>query len=559
LRELLTGYGAVSEVWFDGACGEGQNGKRQVYDWQGYYRLIRELQPSAVISVMGPDVRWVGTESGYGRETEWSVIPFDTVASTGKESLSVSQDTDDSFVPKDRTESDLGSRDRLKKARMLRWYPAEVDVSIRPGWFYHASEDNRVKSPDRLLDIYYSSVGRNAVLLLNLPPDPRGLIHENDIRSLFEMRRILDATFRRSMVSHARVTASDEVAGHDGVNAVDGNPRTSWSPREGSAAPSLVLQLVRQEELDVIMLQEDIQHGQHVESFAVEGWVNQSWKELAKGTTIGYKRLLRVPSVSASKVRLTIQASRGVPAIGEFGLFKQPPAARIEPSEEPFRGSVEVRLSVNRKDASIRYTLDASEPSESSPLYTTPLKFHETTNLRVVAFDTDGVRGLVTSAVFSKAEYDVSVKYPPSPRYPGGGPLGLIDGRMGDLTHEDHAWQGYEGTDLEVVVDLGSVRSIKRVGTDCLQNTNSWIFFPEYAEYSFSENGTEFKGAKRVFHTDTAATQRAQRADFMLNVPGMKAQFVKVVAKNVGVCPAGHPAAGSKAWLFVDEIVVDGE
>jgi alpha-L-fucosidase len=559
LRELLTGYGEVSEVWFDGACGEGPNGKRQVYDWQGYYRLVRELQPGAVIAIMGPDVRWVGTESGFGRETEWSAIPFDTMSAAGAGSLGGSQNPDDSFVPMDRTEVDLGSRDKLRNARMLRWYPAEVDVSIRPGWFYHASEDNRVKSPEQLLDIFYSSVGRNAVLLLNIPPDRRGLVHENDVRSLAEMRRVLDATFKRNMALQAKVTASDERAGQEGMQAVDGNQRTSWSAHDIAVAPSLVLDLTKEQVFDVIMLQEDIRLGQRVEAFSVERWVNQTWEEIARGTTIGYKRLLRVPSVAASRVRLTISSSRDVPAISEFALFKQPPSVQVRPVGGPFRQNVAVTLTTNRNGASIRYTLDGSEPSESSSLYRGPLEFHETTHLRAVAFDNDGVKGVVTAATYSSVAYDVSFKRLPSSKYPGSGPLGLTDGVKGDLNHEDPAWQGYEGTDLEAVVDLGSVKNIRRIGVDCLQNKDSWIFFPEYVEYSFSENGTEFSGASRIVQKGAAVAQGAQRADFVLTVPGMRARYVKVVAKNIGVCPPGHPGAGGRAWLFVDEIVIDGE
>ena len=169
LTELLTWYGKVDEVWFDGANGEGPGGRRQEYDWQAYYDLIRKLQPDAVTAIMGEDVRWVGTETGYGRETEWSVT---ALAPGGTpESRAINE-----ALGLNPTSMDLGSSALLKKAGKVFWYPAEVDVSIRPGWFWHAAEDSLVKDPDKLLDIYFSSVGRNAVLLLNVPPDNRGLI-----------------------------------------------------------------------------------------------------------------------------------------------------------------------------------------------------------------------------------------------------------------------------------------------------------------------------------------------------------------------------------------------
>ncbi len=170
LRELLTNYGPIAEVWFDGANGEGPNGRKQVYDWPSYYKVIRELQPRAVIFGMAPDVRWVGTESGYGRETEWSVVPADVPDPVSAAAGSPLYPLDGAFTPRDLTADDLGSRAKIASAKALAWYPAETDVSIRPGWFYHAKEDGQVKSPEKLVDIYFSSVGRNGVLLLNIPP-----------------------------------------------------------------------------------------------------------------------------------------------------------------------------------------------------------------------------------------------------------------------------------------------------------------------------------------------------------------------------------------------------
>ena len=202
LRELLTNYGPITEVWFDGACGEGPNGKKQVYDWTAYYKVVRELQPDAVIAICGPDVRWVGNETGVARETEWSVQPARSAASGGKDGLV--------------------------------WWPAECDVSIRPGWFYHASQDDKVKSLHHLLDIYYKSVGRNSVLLLNIPPDRRGHIHENDTARLRELRKVLDDTFRIDLADNAGATANSATDGHGPDTVVDGDQKTWWSPDGGT-------------------------------------------------------------------------------------------------------------------------------------------------------------------------------------------------------------------------------------------------------------------------------------------------------------------------------------
>jgi alpha-L-fucosidase len=319
LRELLSDYGEVSEVWFDGACGEGPNGKRQEYDWRSYYRVIRELQPKAVIFGMAPDLRWVGTETGYGRETEWSVVPVRI-----KEAVSSSDSLDDIFVPGDMTAEDLGSRDAIVFARALAWYPAETDVSIRPGWFYHAKQDEEVKTPEKLIDIYFSSVGRNGVLLLNVPPDKRGRVHENDAKSLMEMRRILDETFSVNLAAGAGVTATSEKQGHRAAFILDEDKTTFWTTPEGIETASLELVLPDVWIFDVVLLQEEIRVGQRVEEFALEAWEGNSWRPFAAGTTIGYKRLLRFPEVATERVRLTIQRSRTSPTLSSFGLFKLP-------------------------------------------------------------------------------------------------------------------------------------------------------------------------------------------------------------------------------------------
>ena len=185
LTELLTQYGKVDEVWFDGANGEGPNGKKQVYDFERWYAHIRKLQPQAVIAVSGPDVRWVGTETGHGREEEWSVVPV------GKKNKfnEGSQTKVDTPPSGDMMGSVLGSRSQLRDGDALKWYPAETDVSIRPGWFYHESQDKKVKTPEYLKEIYFHSVGRNGVLLLNIPPDKRGLITDFDLAALKNWRK----------------------------------------------------------------------------------------------------------------------------------------------------------------------------------------------------------------------------------------------------------------------------------------------------------------------------------------------------------------------------------
>ncbi len=313
LRELLTNYGEISEVWFDGA--KGRDAKDMVYDWPGYYAIVRKLQPDAVI-FNGLDIRWVGNERGYARESEWSVM----------------NRNDKPFGFINPQQKDLGSIKALGDGENLIWYPAETDVSIRPGWFYHASQDDKVKSLEKLLDIYYISVGRNTVLLLNLPPDRRGLIHENDVQRLRELRKVLDATFKHNLALGAAAKAScvrGDIPGYGADKIVDGKKDTYWSSDDGTTTATLEFDLGKKCTFNVAELAEYIRIGQRVEEFVLEARHGKTWKEFARGTTIGYKRLLRFDEVSARKVRLKILNSRVCPTISNFALFYAPPIETI--------------------------------------------------------------------------------------------------------------------------------------------------------------------------------------------------------------------------------------
>lgn len=290
LTELLTNYGEVHEVWFDGANGEGPNGKKQEYDWTAILSTIRRLQPRAVTAIMGDDVRWVGNERGLGRETEWSA----TVLTPGTYARCEEQNK---ALGVKATSKDLGGRDMLVNAKELFWYPSEVDVSIRPGWFYHQQEDNQVKSLKHLTDIYFKSVGYNSVLLLNIPPDQRGRISDADVNRLKEF-----ADYRKEIFADNRVKG--------GLKA--------WTARPGDTR---VYQLKPKSEINVVMLREDISQGQRMEAFTVEALTADGWKEIAKGTTVGYKRLIRIPAVEARQLRVKVDACRLAANISEVAAY----------------------------------------------------------------------------------------------------------------------------------------------------------------------------------------------------------------------------------------------
>jgi alpha-L-fucosidase len=320
LTELLTGYGPIAEVWFDGAYGEGPNGKKRIYDFLRWYKVIRQLQPDAVVANMGPDARWVGNEGGQGRQTEWSVLPNDNM---DQETIAANSQHDVIYKPLgDLYDQDLGSRSVIAKAKGLVWYPAETNTSIRPGWFYHPEEDKRVKSPEELMNRYLTSVGMNGTFLLNMPPDTDGLINENDVRSLQGFKHLRDITFKENLAKGAKVECP---VGRHVASMLDGKYGTYFTTRGADSTATIVFTLPEERMFNLVLLQENITVGQRVEKFSLECLTADGrWVTLTSGTTIGYKRLLRFPLTKARKVRLCIMGSRLNPTISEFGLYKMP-------------------------------------------------------------------------------------------------------------------------------------------------------------------------------------------------------------------------------------------
>jgi alpha-L-fucosidase len=314
LRELLTEYGPLFEVWFDGANGGdgyygGAREKRTIdgatyYRWPQTWGLVRELQPQAVMfSDAGPDVRWVGNESGLGFETTWMGLDRRALypGAPGYQKLAPGQpDAAD-------------------------WVPPEVDVSIRPGWFYHAAEDAKVKTVRELVEIYYASVGRSANLLLNVPPDRRGLFHEKDVERLRGLRAYVDATFGKDLARGATATADavrgDGAPGFAAALAIDGDASTYWATDDAVATGTLLLELPAPARFDQVRLREAIALGQRVEAWALDAETGGQWRTLAEGTTVGVRRVLRFEPVTASRVRLRVTRARACPAIAEVGLF----------------------------------------------------------------------------------------------------------------------------------------------------------------------------------------------------------------------------------------------
>jgi alpha-L-fucosidase len=205
------------------------------------------------------------------------------------------------------------------------WVPAEVDVSIRPGWFYHAKQDSLVRSPENLMELYYSSVGRNSNLLLNIPPDRRGLLHENDVKSLMAFSELRKKEFAHEVAKGKKVTVSaSRGKGYEGSNVNDGNPETYWATKDADKSGEIIIDLGAETEVNRILLQEYIKLGQRVQEFKVEAFVNGGWKHILDGTTIGHKVIRKFPVEKATKIKIIVSKSKACPVISNIELYRAP-------------------------------------------------------------------------------------------------------------------------------------------------------------------------------------------------------------------------------------------
>jgi alpha-L-fucosidase len=258
---------------------------------------------AVMFSDAGPDVRWVGNERGLGSQTNWCLLNRDEMYPGG----------DFAGI--------LGEGHEKGKY----WVPAEVDVSIRPGWFYHPKEDSMIRKPENLLELYYSSVGRNSNFLLNVPPDRRGHIHENDVRSLMGFRELLDKEFANDLALGKKIYATSTRGKEYAASFInDGNQETYWATNDFQTAADIIIDLGDETEVNRIVMQEFIKLGQRVEGFMVSAYMNGGWTRLIEGTTIGYKIIRKFPVVKTSKIKVTISKSKACPVISNIELYRAP-------------------------------------------------------------------------------------------------------------------------------------------------------------------------------------------------------------------------------------------
>ncbi|MFC4096122.1 alpha-L-fucosidase [Euzebyella saccharophila] len=477
LRELLTNYGDVFEVWFDGANGGtgyygGANEERKI-DNKTYYErdkvteIVRELQPNAVIfSDGGPDIRWVGTEEGFANETNWSIMRRDEIYPGWpryKELRSGHQDG-------------------------THWLPAEVNTSIRPGWYYHPREDHQVKSLARLVQTYYESIGRNGSFLLNLPVDTRGLVHETDEKQLLALKKQIDKDFATELAKGVTVTATDVRGNSDSYmaeNVNDGDENSYWATNEGVTNASLTFEFKEPTEVNRILLQEYILLGQRVIKFSVEAEVDGVWQKIDEQTTIGNKRILRFNTVKASKLRVNFLESKGPLVINNIELYRAPNFLTAPDISRDREGNVTLSVADNKVE--IFYTLDGSEPTNKSNKYIEPFMVTEATTLKSVGYDAetgDQSETRLTYLDIPKADWKV-VKV-------SSGKLEDAHKLIDENPHSSWATAAGAKSPQEIVIDLGKTYSLTGFTYLPIQDRYPFGIVTDY-EFSVSTDGRNFK------------------------------------------------------------------
>ena len=500
LTELLTDYGPVFETWFDGANGGtgyygGANEERKIdpktyYQWPETFALARKLRPNIVIWNDGGDrgdLRWVGTEAGLVGETNWSKLD-----ATGEVTWPMLH---------------FGKEDGNA------WVPGEVNTSIRPEWFYHPSEDDKVKTVPQLLDTYYNSIGRNGTFLLNFPIMPDGTIHPTDVKHAVEMGKLVRQTFAVDLAKRARTEASNTRGNSrqfGPANTVDANKDTYWATDDNTNTASLTIDLGKPTLFNRFLAQEHIRLGQRVKSFTVEAYMDGNWREIAKATTIGYKRILRFPAVKATKVRFTITDSKASPVISNVGIFNAPLILDAPSISRNQKG--EILISSCDVGPLFHYTTDGSTPTPKSARFDGPVPTSDgKVEVKAIAYDpSTGKSSPVASGKFDICRKDWKII-----GVGGDAPYAILDGNPAT------SWK--QGRDrkmpVDLVIDLGGEQTL--TGFRYFPDQGMWGpgVIAEYAFFVSSDKNNwnqvdsgEFSNIKnnRVWQTKNFAPAKAR-------------------------------------------------
>jgi alpha-L-fucosidase len=454
LKELYSNYGKLFMSWHDGANGgDGYYGRaneaRKIdrttyYGWPVNWEITRKMQPTAnLFGDVGPDVRWVGNEEGHAGETSWATYS-PTAPDKGKAPANGYVNSDEGVE---------GTRNGKY------WMPAECDVSLRPGWFYHASQNAQVKSPYTLLDLYYKSVGRGANLDLGLSPNRDGLLDPEDVTALKGFGALLKETFKINLARDAKLTTSNVRGANLKLYGpkllTDSSRYTYWGTDDAVHTPTLTLVLPASKSFNVIRLRENIKLGQRIEAFEVDAFINESWQKIAAATSIGSNRLIRLPqTITASKVRLRITKSPVGIALSDFGLFKEP--VHLTPPVITRNKKGQVIISTIAPVTSIHYTTDGQVATAKSPVYHTPFPLPDGGVVKAIALESGKLSELTTTPFdISKSQWKLM------PDASGQFPLNAIDENPGSLWSTLQKDSTIQFQPASLSVDLGKPTPIK--------------------------------------------------------------------------------------------------
>lgn len=447
-RELMTNYGELFEIWLDGANGGdgyygGTHERRPIdgstyYQWDRFVEMVRELQPRATI--FGFDLRFVGNECGFADETCWHTYPCST------------------FAPGEKPPLGEGARDGIV------WVPAECDFPLRHGWFYHENSD--LKQPDKLIELYFKSIGRGCSMDIGIAPDTRGLVHESDCRVLKEFNRKITEIFENNLlVSNNATISSNSDSGYAPENVIDGKEDTFWASGEGDDVPSLTFEFPEAIKFNVVEISEYIQLGQRVDEFAVDIWKDDDWMEIATGTSVGYKRLLMTTSSTTEKIRIRFEKCAAPPAIAKVALFSTPASLVLNGKIVVTRdkdGNMDIRSS--NSGLAIHYTLDGTEPTPDSPVFNKPFPFPDGGTVKAVGF-VDDAKTSVVSATFGPDRSDWKVVRcsldSPFENKGAAGVEKILDDNPDTYWHTYHMDKQKSVPPHEVVLDMGSEKKVE--------------------------------------------------------------------------------------------------
>ena len=513
LRELLTNYGEVFEVWFDGANGGsgyygGANETRKIdnktyYQWDKTTAIVRELQPNAVIfSDGGPDIRWVGNEEGWAQETNWSIMRRDEIYPGWPRYVELRSGHEDG----------------------THWLPAEVNVSIRPGWYYHPSEDHQVKSLAHLVKIYYESIGRNGNFLLNLPVDHRGLVHEKDVEQLMALKAQIDQDFEKDLAREANVTASGTRGDRpefDAKNVNDGDPETYWTTNDTMTNASITISFDKPTEINRILLQEYIPLGQRAKEFSIEAQVNGKWIEIDRQTTIGYKRILRFDSVKSAAIRVTFLQSKGPPTISNLELYRAPNLLTEPLIKRDKEG--QITLEVPDDQLKIYYALSNEKLDLRFQEYKDPFLLSKQQTIAAYAFDPETKQ----KSSFVHKYFDISKKNWKVSAVSTGNTEGSE--KMIDEAPETF-WASNEGDSelAAVTIDLGQQYDLKGFTYWPIQERWSFGIITDY-EFFVSKDGKNWQSVAKGEFSNIINSPVEQRVMFN----PLAARFIKLKAVKV--------------------------